>query len=68
MNIELIEIKIKLLYENRHLLTDDVEYNSLLLSNIINWSIKLFDKKTYFNLNLDEQLQIVKGQIIKAIS
>ena len=60
MNIELIEIKIKLLYENRHLLTDDVEYNSLLLSNIFNQSIKLFDKKTYDKLNLDHQVQIVK--------
>ena len=60
MNIELIEIKIKILYENRHLLTDDVEYNSLLLSNIFNQSIKLFDKKTYDKLNLDHQVQIVK--------
>lgn len=60
MKIVTIKISVKTLYENRHLLTDDVEYNSLLLSNIFNQSIKLFDKKTYDNLNLDHQIQIIK--------
>ncbi len=61
MNIIPIEIDIKTLYEHRHLYTDDVEYNSLILSNIFDRSIKLFDIKTYDKLNLDHQIQIVKG-------
>lgn len=60
MNIIPIEIDVKNLYEHRHLYTDDVEYNSLILSNIFNRSIKLFDKKTYDNLNDDYKIQIVK--------
>ena len=51
MNIVPIEIKIKILYENRHLLTDDVQYNSLIVSNIINQDIMLLDNKLYDKLD-----------------
>lgn len=51
MKIVPILIKAKLLYENRHLLTDDVKYNSLIVSNIINQDIMLLDNKLYDKLD-----------------
>lgn len=36
-----------MLYENRHLYTDDVKYNSLIVSNLFNKQIKLLDFDTY---------------------
>ena len=51
MNIVPIEIKFKALYEHRHLLTNDVKYNSLIVSNIINQDIMLLDNKLYDKLD-----------------
>ena len=51
-------LKFKLLYENRHLYTDDVHYNSLVISNIINQNIKLLDIEEYYMLNYDYKLQL----------
>ena len=51
MKIVPIEIKFKALYEHRHLLTNDVKYNSLIVSNIINQDIMLLDNKLYDTLD-----------------
>ena len=53
MNIVPIEIRGKLLYEHRHLYTDDVEYNSLVISNLINQDIILLDRYIYSILDND---------------
>ena len=60
MNIELIEIKIKLLYENRHLFTDDIHYNSLVISNLINKKVELFDIKKVVEINEHQQNELMK--------
>ena len=61
MNIELIEIKIKLLYENRHLFTDDIHYNSLVISNLINKNVELFDIKKVVEINEHQQDELMKS-------
>lgn len=56
MNILPIEINFNTLnnlYENRHLFTDDVQYNSLVVSNIIGINIVLLDILSYNNFNLE---------------
>ena len=35
-NISFVSIPLLLLYEHRHLYTDDSQYNSLIISNLIN--------------------------------
>lgn len=55
MNIIPIEITFNTLnnlYEHRHLFTDDVQYNSLVVSNIIGINIVLLDILSYNNFNL----------------
>ena len=58
MNIVPIKIDLKLLYENRHLFTDDIHYNSLLLSNVMNTTIQLVDTDKYDSLD-NEQKNII---------
>ena len=47
MKIVPIKIDTKKLYEHRHLFTDDVQYNSLIISNLFNKQINLFDYDSY---------------------
>ena len=56
MNIIPVEIQINLLYENRHLYTDDSQYNSLIVSNLINKNIELLDYVNY-NALLDNNIK-----------
>ena len=58
MNIVPIKISGKLLYENRHLYTDDSHYNSLIISNLINKKIELLDVETYKHLGEDYKMKI----------
>lgn len=51
MNIIPIEIRGKLLFENRHLYTDDSQYNSLIISNLINKNVILLDVQNYYALD-----------------
>ena len=61
MKIVPIEIKFQTLYENRHLLTDDVEYDSLLVSNFLNTKIKLLDIVSFINLDDTSKIEIFKN-------
>ena len=61
MKIVPIEIKFQTLYENRHLLTDDVEYDSLLVSNFLNTKIKLLDIVSFINLDDTSKMEIFKN-------
>lgn len=45
MNYDVIEIMSDTIYEHRHLLTDDFQYNSLIISNIINQNSMLLGHK-----------------------
>ena len=45
--IQPIKLNARLLYDNRHLYTDNCQYNSLILSNIFNKPINLLDMKLY---------------------
>ena len=47
MKIVPIEVDSEKIYEHRHLLTDDVQYNSLIISNLFNKQINLFDYDSY---------------------
>ena len=47
MKIVPIEVDSERIYEHRHLFTDDVQYNSLIISNLFNKQIKLFDYDSY---------------------
>lgn len=60
MKIVPIEIKFQTLYENRHLLSDDIHYNSLIISNIINRNVELFDIKKVVEINEHQQNELMK--------
>lgn len=51
MKIVPIELNFQTLYENRHLLTDDFQFNSLIVSNIFNTNINLIDIVSFNNLD-----------------
>ena len=51
MKIVPIKISVKLLYEHRHLFTDDVKYNSLIISNAINTNVNLINVECYNKLD-----------------
>lgn len=53
MKIVPIEVDSEKIYEHRHLFTDDVQYNSLIISNMFNKQINLFDYDSFIkNKNL----------------
>ena len=58
MNIVPIEVDLKLLYENRHLFTDDVHNNSLVISKLINQDIILLDRYTYSILDNEHKKKL----------
>ena len=58
MNIIPVRIEFKTLYEHRHLFTDDVHYNSLIVSNLINQSINLIDIQIYEDLDIEHKRRI----------
>lgn len=53
MKIVPIKIKLKVLLINCHLFSNDVRYNSLIISNAINNNIKLIDIYNYNQLSCD---------------
>ena len=53
MNIVPVKVDVKLLYENRHLFTDDSHYNSLVISNVINTKVILINVDYYNQLEHD---------------
>ena len=55
MNIVPVKIEFNTLYENRHLFTDDTQYNSLIISNLINQSIILIDIQVYDDLDIEHK-------------
>ncbi len=60
-SIQSIKLNAKLLYDNRHLYTDNCQYNSLILSNIFNKPIKLLDMNLYRKVKyqLDTKHEII---------
>lgn len=60
-SIQPIKLNAKLLYDNRHLYTDNCQYNSLMLSNIFNKPINLLDMKLYRKVkyHLDTKHEII---------
>ena len=58
MKIVPIQIKFKVLYENRHLFTDDVKYNSLIISNAMNMKVNLITVEYYNTLDDDGKYHI----------
>ena len=64
MNITPVRIKFKTLYENRHLFTEDTQYNSLIISNLINQSIILIDIQAYDYLDIEHKRLIYESNTI----
>ena len=64
MKIVPIEFNFQTLYENRHLFTDDVQYNSLIVSNLFNLNIILITIKDYDVLEYDHKKQIYREVIM----
>lgn len=58
MKIVPFRIDFNTLYENRHLFTDDVKYNSLIISNVFNLNINLISKEDYDILDHTYKKQI----------
>ena len=59
--IQPIKLNARLLYDNRHLYTDNCQYNSLILFNIFNKPINLLDMKLYRKVkyHLDTKAEII---------
>ena len=58
MKIVPIKVDVKILYENRHLFTDDPQYNSVVVSKLINQDILLLDRYTYSILDNDHKKKL----------
>lgn len=58
------KIDVKLLCDNRHLFTDDVHYNSLIISNLINQSINLIDVNVYDNLDIKHKIKLYESNTV----
>ena len=58
MKIVPIKIEFRVLYENRHLFTDDSHYNSLVISNVINTKVNLINVDYYNMLDNDIKYKI----------
>ena len=58
MKIVPISIKFKVLYENRHLFTDDSHYNTLVISNAMNTKVNLINDEYYNNLDNDSKYNV----------
>ena len=63
MEVVAINVDIKLLVDNRHLYTDDVKYNSLIVSNLFNKKINLLDFDTYALLDDDYKLKLFRSNV-----
>lgn len=60
MKIVPIKIDTKTLYVNRHLYTDDTQYNSLIISNLVNKNVNLLDVQSFYTLDNEYKIQIYK--------
>ena len=58
MKIVPILLKFKLLYEHRHLYTDDYQYNSLIISKLVNKQIFLLELCRYDEFDFEYKLQL----------
>ena len=63
MEVVGIDVDFKVLVENRHLYTDDVKYNSLIVSNLVNKQINLLDFDTYALLDDDYKLKWFRSNV-----
>lgn len=63
MEVVAINVDIKVLVENRHLYTDDVKYNSLIVSNLCNKKINLLAFDTYALLDDDYKLKLFRSNV-----
>lgn len=61
------KLNMKTIYENRHFLTDDVHYNSLVLSILINEPIKLVSLEHFINLDTSVKKKIINDLFIDFI-
>ena len=50
MKLVPIQVKLESIYNNRHLFTDDCQNNSLVISDIVNKTVELFEIQEYHNL------------------
>ena len=66
-NISFVSIPLLLLYEHRHLFTDDSQYNSLLLSSLIQKDIELIHIKLYSVLELSDKIELHEKYEISSI-
>ena len=62
--IETKKLEYKPIYDNRHLITDDFQYNSLVLSNLIDESIRLVSLEYFINLDNSVKKKIIKYMFI----
>lgn len=58
----------KILYNNRHLFTDDVQYNSLVLYNLTNQNLHLVSVKTFEYMSFSEKTELFQSQSFISIS
>ena len=67
MKFHFEKILVNTLVENRHFLTDDVHYNSLVLSILINEPIKLVSLEYFINLDASVKEKIIHELFIDFI-
>lgn len=58
MKIVPFRIDFNTLYENYRLFTDDVKYNSLIISNVFNLNVTLISTEDYYNIDYTYKKQI----------
>lgn len=67
MNLKIVYVDMKLLYNNRHLFTDDVKYNSLVLSNLTNQTLHLVPVKNFECMSFSEKNELFQSLSVNSI-
>ena len=68
MNFKIAYVDRELLYNNRHLFTDDVQYNSLVLSNLTNQNIQLIPVKTFEYMSFSEKNELFQSLSVNSFN
>lgn len=68
MNLKIVYVDMKILYNNRHLFIDDVQYNSLVLSNLTNQNLQLVPVKNFEYMSFSEKTELFQSQSVISIN
>ena len=68
MKFHFEKVLVNTLIENRHLFSDDVQYNSLVLSNLTNQTLHLVPVKNFECMSFSEKTEVFQSLSVNSIN